>query len=79
MGLISRIPRGGHNWDTGRERIFTGDLIVLVVIRQAVNDLVNIAGGLVEKVYAIGDGVSPRRTKDAIWEVLKQARIALYY
>ena len=54
-------------------------MIVLVVGRKAVNDLVNIAGGLVEKVYAIGDGVSPRRTKDAIWEVLKQARIALYY
>jgi 2-enoate reductase len=57
------------------EKMFTTDQIVLAVGRQPVNTLVETAEGLVEDVYVVGDCVSPRKIKDAIWESFKQARL----
>jgi hypothetical protein len=55
-------------------RAFETDLIVLAIGRQPVNHLMDIAGRLVEEVYFVGDCVSPRKIKDAIWEAFKKAR-----
>lgn len=57
------------------DRSFEMDLIVLAVGSQPVHPFINIAKGLVEEVYFVGDCVSPRKIKDAIWEAFKQARI----
>jgi 2-enoate reductase len=57
------------------EQTFTTDLLVLAVGRQPINHLVKMAVGLVEEVYIVGDCVSPRKIKDAIWEAFKQARM----
>jgi pyruvate/2-oxoglutarate dehydrogenase complex dihydrolipoamide dehydrogenase (E3) component len=57
------------------EETFTTDLLVLAVGRQPINQLAKIAERLVEKVYLVGDCVSPRKIKDAIWEAFKQARM----
>ncbi|OGP68966.1 MAG: hypothetical protein A2169_10380 [Deltaproteobacteria bacterium RBG_13_47_9] len=57
------------------ERSFESDLIVLAVGSQPVNHLMKIAEGFVDEVYSIGDCVSPRRIKDAIWEAFKQANL----
>ena len=59
----------------GGEQTFTTDLLVLAVGRQPINHLVKIAERLVEEVYLVGDCVSPRKIKDAIWEAFKQASI----
>jgi 2-enoate reductase len=59
----------------GRDRSFNFDLLVLSVGRQPVNNLVKIAEELVEEVHVVGDCVSPRKIKDAIWESFKWARI----
>ena len=60
--------------DTG-ERELLSDLIVLAVGRQPVNQLAAIARGLVDEVYVIGDSLSPRKIKDAMWEAFKLARL----
>ena len=57
------------------EETFTTDLLVLAVGREPINQLARIAERLVEKVYLVGDCVSPRKIKDAIWEAFKQARM----
>jgi 2-enoate reductase len=57
------------------EQTFTTDLLVLAVGRQPMNHLVKIAESLVDEVYRVGDCVSPRKIKDAIWEAFKQARM----
>jgi 2-enoate reductase len=65
--IFVSTPRG--------EETFTTDLLVLAVGRQPINQLAKIAERLVEKVYLVGDCVSPRKIKDAIWEAFKQARM----
>jgi 2-enoate reductase len=65
--IFVSTPRG--------EETFTTDLLVLAVGREPINHLVKIAERLVEKVYLVGDCVSPRKIKDAIWEAFKQARM----
>ena len=57
------------------DRVFETDLIVLAIGSQPVNHLMERAGRLVEEVYFVGDCVSPRKIKDAIWEAFKKARI----
>ncbi len=58
-----------------REQEFTTDLLVLSVGRQPVNNLAKSAEGMVQEVYVIGDCLSARKIKDAIWEAFKKARI----
>jgi 2-enoate reductase len=58
-----------------REEEFTTDLLVLSVGRQPVNNLAKSAEGMVQEVYVIGDCLSGRKIKDAIWEAFKKARI----
>jgi 2-enoate reductase len=60
--------------DTGESELLS-DLIVLAVGRQPVNQLAAIAKGLVDEVYVIGDSLSPRKIKDAMWEAFKLARL----
>lgn len=57
------------------EKAFATDLLVLAVGREPVNHLVKVAEKFVKEVYSVGDCVSPRKIKDAIWEAFKQARI----
>ena len=57
------------------DRAFETDLIVLAIGSQPVNHLMERAGRLVEEVYFVGDCVSPRKIKDAIWEAFKKARM----
>lgn len=56
------------------DRSLESDVVVLAIGRQPQNDLVEIANGLVGEVYVIGDSLSPRKIKDAIWEAFKRAR-----
>ena len=56
-------------------RDFRADLIVLAAGSRPVNQLAETAEGLVEDVYVIGDSLSPRMIKDAVWEAFKRARI----
>ena len=60
-----------------REQEFTVDLLVVSVGRQPqpVNHLVKRAEGVVQEVHVIGDCLSARKIKDAIWEAFKQARM----
>jgi 2-enoate reductase len=60
--------------DTGESELLT-DLIVLAVGRKPLNQLAAIAKGLVDEVYVIGDSLSPRKIKDAMWEAFKLARL----
>lgn len=57
------------------DRSFVTDLIVLAVGSQPVNNLAKMAEGLVEEVRVVGDCVSPRKIKDAIWDAFKGARM----
>jgi 2-enoate reductase len=57
------------------ERAINVDLIVLATGRRPANDLLVVSEALGEEVYAIGDCVSPRRIKDAMWEAFKFAKI----
>jgi 2-enoate reductase len=54
---------------------FPCDLVVLAVGRQPVNHLERVANEVTKEVYIIGDSLSPRKIKDAVWEAFKRARI----
>jgi 2-enoate reductase len=56
------------------EKVYDADLLVLAVGSEPVNRLSKIAEKFVEEVYVVGDSLSPRMIKDAIWEAFKQAR-----
>jgi 2-enoate reductase len=56
----------------GRER-FSADFVVLAVGRRPVRDLSDAVRGLSSEVYMVGDCVTPRKIKDAIWEAFKLA------
>jgi 2-enoate reductase len=60
--------------DTGERELFS-DLIVLAVGRAPVNQLSAAAEGLVDEVHVIGDSLSARKIKDAVWEAFKLARL----
>jgi len=55
------------------EEKFATDLLVLAIGRRPVNDLGKAARELVKEAYVIGDCVTPRKIKDAIWEAFKLA------
>jgi NADPH-dependent 2,4-dienoyl-CoA reductase/sulfur reductase-like enzyme len=64
---VAMTPHGEHR--------FPWDLLVLAVGSRSVNNLSEIALKLVKDVYTIGDSLSPRKIKDAVWEAFKQARL----
>jgi 2-enoate reductase len=58
----------------GGHKAFGYDLLVLCIGRSTVNELAEIVKSLVKDVYIIGDCLSPRKIKDAIWEAFKLGR-----
>ena len=56
----------------GLTRFFV-DLVVLAVGRRPVRDLAEAVRELAKEVYIVGDCVTPRKIKDAIWEAFKVA------
>lgn len=72
---VKRISdREIYTFTPSGEQTFVADLIVLATGRQPVNHLVEIAERHVKEVHVIGDCVSPRKIKEAIWEAFKRAR-----
>jgi 2-enoate reductase len=55
------------------EEMFSADLVVLATGRRPVNGLAKAAQKLVKETYTIGDCVTPRKIKDAMWEAFKLA------
>jgi 2-enoate reductase len=55
------------------EEQFAADLLVLCVGRRPVDGIVLAAQRLAKETYLIGDCVTPRKIKDAIWEAFKLA------
>jgi hypothetical protein len=51
------------------------DHIVLAVGRRAENQLLEEMKDLVPEIIVVGDCLSPRKVKDAIWESFKTARV----
>jgi 2-enoate reductase len=52
---------------------FGADLLVLAAGRRPVRDLAECTRKLAKEVYVVGDCVTPRKIKDAVWEAFKLA------
>ena len=57
------------------EAVLKAEAIVLAIGRRADNALAGAARETADEVYLIGDCLSPRKIKDAIWEAYKTARV----
>jgi 2-enoate reductase len=63
--VLVSTPRG--------EKEFPADLLILAIGRNSLTSLAESARELVKETYVIGDCVSPRKVKDAMWEAFKLA------
>lgn len=72
---VERVSPGKviYQLSSGRRGEIKADSIILAAGRQSVSGLLSKMDGLEKECYAIGDCLSPRKVKDAIWEAYKRA------
>lgn len=61
--------------DEQGDAVLEAEAIVLAIGRRAENGLAQAARETADDVYLIGDSLSPRKIKDAIWEAYKAGRV----
>ena len=64
-----------HAITDGKEIVLPAGVVILAIGRKANDQLNEKARELVDEVYVIGDSLSPRKIKDAIWEAYKIGRV----
>ncbi|MEW5912561.1 MAG: FAD-dependent oxidoreductase [Thermodesulfobacteriota bacterium] len=74
--IVDRVSAEQVHVTRGPEKIaLPAEAIVLAIGRKADDQLAAIARELVDEVHVIGDCLSPRKIKDAIWEAYKIGRV----
>jgi hypothetical protein len=57
----------------GSESLLKADTVILSIGMKPVDVLLPELNNIVAEVHAIGDCVTPRKVKDAVWEAYKRA------
>jgi 2-enoate reductase len=74
--IVSKVSATQVHATCGQEKItLPAEAIVLAIGRKANDQLAAVAREMVDEVYVIGDSLSPRKIKDAVWEAYKIGRV----
>jgi 2-enoate reductase len=73
---VTRLAPGQVNVSSeAGPRTIEADAVILAIGRRPENQLYEALSQLVDEVHVVGDCLSPRKVKDAIWESFKTARV----